>query len=83
MKWQSIEDAPRGRYVEKRIGKEKVATVFSPDRVLTWKSGDDWRVSWFLPQGVEGAKDGDRWNFYTKDAPPTHFLEIETPESGE
>lgn len=73
--WEPIDSAPRGSVVKKthhKTGKEYDSFVHV--RVLTWRAGGERMMSRFLPEGTEGARDGDRWEGYTRNHPPTHWL---------
>lgn len=80
MQWNSnIDEAPRGEIVEETDDRGKKRRVFRPVRLLTWRPGDEWRVSWWMPAGLHDKRNPERWNFYSVDHPPTHWMQIEVP----
>jgi hypothetical protein len=66
--WQPIETAPKGQWVERQTGKG-VAKVHVPERIIARLPDGGWTVSYWI------EKD-QRWNMFTKDAPPTHWLPV-------
>jgi hypothetical protein len=69
--WQPIEAAPRGEWVERQTGKG-VARVHVPERIIALMSDGSWTVSYWI------EKD-QRWNMFTKDAPPLGWFQPPPP----
>lgn len=76
--WRTdMENAPRSEIVEREVergGKTIKVKRFDPKKVIAWRAGSEPLVTWFLPRGVEGAEGGERWNFFSADHPPTHWM---------
>lgn len=62
MMWKSIDTAPKGEYYTVKNGKGE-RTIHKPVWVHTWRKDGHRTISYFMPHE-------QRWNGYTKDAPP-------------
>lgn len=74
MKWQPIEMAPKGEWVERPGPKGSTIRVHMPVRIIALMSNGAWTVSHWMA-------DAERWCMFTKECPPEAWcMPPEPPE---
>ena len=70
MTWQPIETAPKGKYRTVQVGnKGGEREVFEPCQVIVGRNDGFVTISYWVEKF-------ERWNMFSKDAPPTHWWDF-------